>query len=331
MVSKVPVLLIAYARPAVTQQAFEAIKEYQPKQFFFAVDGPADAATAPLNREVRAIVEQIDWDCEVQTLFHQENLGLRTAVPLAISWFFNTVEYGVILEDDCVASPDFFRFCEVGLDRLKDDTRIVSLVGSNVSQHHIGDKPFFLSHYPSVWGWATWRNRWALYDREMSRWDWPVVRAYFFLKWRNQPLRYLWFYFFSSIARKTTTWDYQWIFTMARHGMVCLAPAVNLVSNIGSSGTHHKAAGQSDWLFHPLGDISPEAFDSIGTTDFEIDSAHDSEMLRMWTGSGQPSLRWYLTHKETGALRILIARAYRWKRWTAQFLRSFPKSPGTRA
>jgi len=131
---KKPVLFLIFNRPDTTKQVFEAIREYQPKQLFIAADGPREEKhnEKELCEETRKIAQKVDWDCEVKTLFRNENLGCRDAVSSAIDWFFENVEDGIILEDDCLPNQSFFKFCEEMLELYKNDTRIMHISGNNL-------------------------------------------------------------------------------------------------------------------------------------------------------------------------------------------------------
>ena len=92
---------------------FERIRQVQPKQLFVAADGYRCNYSGEEERcqEVRQIATAVDWNCKVRTLFRDKNLGCREAVSSAISWFFENVEEGIILEDDCLPDISFFYYC----------------------------------------------------------------------------------------------------------------------------------------------------------------------------------------------------------------------------
>ena len=127
-----PVLFVVFNRPDNARRVFEAIRLARPTVLYVAADGPRSGVVDEerLCRETRAIVEQVDWPCEVQTRFQETNLGCRLAVSSAISWFFENVEEGIILEDDCLPSQSFFRFCSELLERYRDDSRVMCVAGS---------------------------------------------------------------------------------------------------------------------------------------------------------------------------------------------------------
>ena len=232
-----PVLFVIFNRPDTTQKVFNAIRQAKPKQLFVAADGPREGKEGEKEKceQVREIIEQIDWDCEVKTLFRDKNLGCKIAVSSAIDWFFENVEEGIILEDDCLPSQSFFWFCQELLEYYRNDTRIMHISGDNFQfGRKRGEGTYYFSKYSHIWGWATWRRAWKYYDVNMK---------YFedFLK-SNQIMNILkikqeqkgWMNTFQLVYDdKIDTWDYQWTYTCFINNGLCVMPNVNLVSNSG--------------------------------------------------------------------------------------------------
>jgi len=215
----------------------EAIRRAQPPRLYVAADGPRDRPGEPRRcEEVRRIATAVDWPCDVKTLFRDQNLGLRRAVASAIDWFFESEEEGIVLEDDCLPSLDFFRFCTELLERYRTDTRVMAICGSsyvNPGSNHTAS--YYFSYYADVWGWATWRRAWQLYDRDLTRW--PEFRARRGLEVISSGRAWTesyWTQMFDATREgRISTWDYQWMFTVIeRSGLACY-PTRNLVSNIG--------------------------------------------------------------------------------------------------
>lgn len=230
----VPVLMLVFNRPEPTEHVFRAVRDYAPRQLFVAQDGARPVAgEAERCEEVRAIVEAVDWDCDVRHLYRDENLGCGRAVSEAITWFFDHVEDGVILEDDCVPTPDLFPYCEELLERHRYDERVWIVSGVNlVGTWRAGGASYFFAD-GGVWGWATWRRAWEHMDLRPPEWHDPVRRA--------QAQEFLgddlWHSVVPELERvfrgELDTWDYQWLFVRASHGGAGAVPAVNLVRNIG--------------------------------------------------------------------------------------------------
>jgi hypothetical protein len=244
-----PVLFLIFNREDTTQKVFEAIRLQKPKYLFVAADGPRKNKEGETEkcRRVRELI-QVDWDCELKTLFRAENLGCKTAVSEAITWFFDQVEQGIILEDDCLPDPSFFLYCEELLDRYKDDTRIGHIGGNCFLPGIIQeDLSYDFCSFAHIWGWASWRRVWKNYDVNLSYWT----------KYKNNrdkiddlfnSMREK-TYFSSFISdtlsekKKINTWDTQYQFSLRTQSQLSIYPAVNLVTNIGldsETATHTK-------------------------------------------------------------------------------------------
>ncbi|WP_149207915.1 nucleotide-diphospho-sugar transferase [Flavobacterium johnsoniae] len=235
--TKSPVLFLIFNRPDVTEQVFEQIKKMQPEKLYVAADGPRKDKSneEELCNETRSIINKIDWNCEVKTLFRDENLGCKYAVSSAINWFFENEEEGIILEDDCLPSDDFFIFCDAMLEKYRYDTRIRHIGGSNLQmgQKH-GQDSYYFSNLTHVWGWASWRRAWKDYDVELSKYKDIDAESSFKLIFSDPIIVDSWKYIFNKMLRNgIDTWDYQWTITNFFNNSLSIIPNVNLISNIG--------------------------------------------------------------------------------------------------
>ncbi|WP_440133025.1 hypothetical protein [Chitinophaga sancti] len=233
-----PVLFLIFNRPFQTMQVFEQIKIQQPARLFIAADGPRPGkpGEAALCHTTRAqVLNAIDWPCEVSTLFRDENLGCGTAVSSAINWFFQQVEEGIILEDDCMPDPTFFTFCTTLLERYRHDERVMHIAGSNYQMGHVrGNASYYFSRFAHIWGWATWRRAWQHYDFSLQRYQ-HISR-----KGMNRQ-------FLTDIENiylnRIDTWDIQWFMSVWFNHGYAITPNTNLITNIGygKEATHTRA------------------------------------------------------------------------------------------
>lgn len=232
-----PIAFIIFNRPDTTGQVFAEIAKARPPKLLIIGDGPRPNKVGEAERvaTTRAIINKVDWPCEVLTNFSKTNLGCKKRVSSGIDWVFEEVEEAIILEDDCLPDPSFFRFCQEMLEHYRDDLRIGMISGDNFQFGRTkGKESYYFSKYTHIWGWATWRNRWKAYDVNMGLW--PQVRD----QGRLQDLileKKEVSYWRSILERvyqgKIDTWDYQWSFANWRMGRINILPSVNLISNIG--------------------------------------------------------------------------------------------------
>lgn len=240
---KTPILFLIFNRPDTTQMVFNEIRRAKPKKLFISADGPRENKPGEVEKCLAArdfVLKGIDWDCEIFTNFRDRNLGCKLAVSSGIDWFFENVEEGIILEDDTLPHPTFFRFCEKLLERYWDDKRIMMITGTNyfIEMKHIEESYFFSKHF-SIWGWATWRRTWKLYDMKMALWEKFKQEGhlkYLTNKWYIQ--KHFKDTFDLILYNKMDTWDIQWVFCCLFNSGLSIVPKTNLVSNIGKYGTH---------------------------------------------------------------------------------------------
>ena len=238
------VLFLIFNRPEITQQVFSAIRKAKPPRLYVAADGPrSDYPNEDEKCEhSRKIAKNVDWDCEVKTLFRDQNIGCRLAVGQAIYWFFEQEPEGIILEDDCLPSQSFFWFCQEMLEYFRNDKAVGVICGfySNELEY----KPsasFFFSRYLRVWGWAGWRRSNEGYDsninlliEKQNTWKKDIFsHTDIFLK------RY-WQDMFEEVGSgKIDTWDIQLQYLLWQKKQQVIVSSKNLVQNIGwAQGAH---------------------------------------------------------------------------------------------
>jgi hypothetical protein len=238
-VTDIPVALIIFNRPRLTQRVFDAIRAARPTRLLIAADGPRPDRPDDIERcsQTRAIVERIDWDCDVHRNYADRNLGVKHRPVSGLDWVFRQVEEAIILEDDCLPHPTFWPFCAELLHRYRDDTRIMLISGDNFGFGRSRDISYYFSAFPHIWGWASWRRAWNFYDAEMK--NWPIMRDSHWLRalfperrsyesWRRLME--------ASYNGTINGWDYQLTLAAFTQGMLSIVPTRNLVTNIGFGG-----------------------------------------------------------------------------------------------
>lgn len=259
-----PVVLVAFNRPGVTRRNIEALRRVRPETLFVVADGPRPGreADARLCSEVRAVIDEIDWPCQVERRYADRNLGLEANVELGLDWVFSKVDRAIVLEDDCIADPTFFTYCEELLDRYADDKRVWQIAGDNkgVPERLFGGRSYAFSTWASVWGWATWADRWhrhrATFDRDHAGAEErvgqiprtapahrvvPAVPAEGALV-TEAAVRH-----FTEVAGNVDGdargWDHHWWVTIMSERGLSATPALNVVENdgYGEGATHTRA------------------------------------------------------------------------------------------
>ena len=246
-----PILLIVFNRPVQTKKVFEEIAALKPKQLFIGADGSrdgheGDTRNCPL---VRAIVSEVNWDCDVQYLFQERNLGCKNAVTAAIDWFFDKVPAGIILEDDCLPNASFFNYCANLLEKYKDDEQVMHISGTNFQPFDFNlATDYYFSKIIHVWGWASWSRAWKKYEKELVYYNKQELKKWFKQNQFNSGSLKYWDHAFTMVKnQKIDTWDYQWTHCLWKNNGLAIIPKLNLVSNIGfgNDATHTDKGAES--------------------------------------------------------------------------------------
>lgn len=239
----IAVLFIIFNRPDTASRVFEQIRRVKPNRLFVAADGAREnrLGEAELCAQARSVVNRVDWGCEVHTLFRDKNLGCKHGPSTAIDWFFQHVEEGIILEDDCVPDQSFFPYCQELLEKYRDDPKILSISGFNFG-YTPSDKlgSYSFSRYMNMWGWATWRRSLNFVDYEISDWDKIDQLRFLHKGTRESLIDFDWKWikdwrrtFTDLIHKNVDAWDYCWIYAGIKHKLLTIFPHQNLIENIG--------------------------------------------------------------------------------------------------
>ncbi len=233
----IPVLLTIFNRPDKTKAVIENLRQIKPKLLFVAADGPRRDYPQDIEkcRRARQAATSVDWACDIKTRFLDDNRGVDPAVSSAIEWFFQQVEYGIILEDDCLLHPDFFTFCGELLAHYSDDERVMQI--SSLSPYDSREYAYdyhFSRMFRCSGGWATWRRAWKHFTADMNRYSdkeaFAILTAYYpdhtqrlqiyrkFLEFKNGTFNY---------------WDFQWNIACYAQNGLSIVPEKNLMINIG--------------------------------------------------------------------------------------------------
>ena len=238
-----PIAFIFFNRMECTKKTFTRIKELKPRCLYLISDGPRNDNEKKVVSSIREYIEsEIDWDCSVHKNFSDKNLGCKNRVISGITWVFDSEEKAIILEDDCIPNLSFFWFCDELLERYKDDSRVMTISGNINVPDYVPDDSYLFARLLHVWGWATWKRAWDLYDVQMSGYD-KKRRDKNWLRWLPDRFRESKLNDFDLVySGKLDTWDYQWQYCIWQNKGLCIKPNVNTIVNVGfdDMATHTK-------------------------------------------------------------------------------------------
>jgi len=271
-----PVVLFTFNRPLLAQLVFDEIRRIKPKRLFVISDGPRNEPEMNRVEQSRKIIEQVDWKCDVSRKYSDDNLGCRVSVSSGLDWVFSQVERAIILEDDCVPTASFFTFCEVLLEKYKDDQKVMMISGDNFFEKESQFSYDFCRH-SLIWGWATWRRAWKQYDvasaSKVDEFDTKFNRLAHLVSGRRlEAIR-------KTLEGKIDTWDYLWQYALLLSDGLCVYPSVNLIKNIGfgRSATHTKYR-----TFHSSLSQKPITFPLLHPARIEPNQSYDEKISKTY-------------------------------------------------
>lgn len=233
----VPILLVIFKRKEVALKTLEPIKALKPSKLYIAGDGARpniDGEKEKVEETRNAVLNYIDWECEVKTRFSDKNQGCSLGVYNAINWLFDNEERGIIIEDDCIMQDSFFRYVEELLELYNNDNRVGMICGANYANGVKIPDSYVFSRYKSCHGWATWKRAWKLMDIDMKWRETPYAKSVIAnMGYKAKDIRY-WKYRLTAIdLNDVSAWDWQWYFTLAANNMLAICPKHTLTTNIG--------------------------------------------------------------------------------------------------
>lgn len=241
-----PIAFLIFNRPDLTARVFETIRAQKPRQLLVVADGPRRENERELCEATRAVVETVDWPCEVLKNYSPTNLGCKKRVSSGLDWVFQNVEEAIILEDDCLPHPNFFAFCETMLARYREDKRIMNVSGDRFFPAEEEKHSHYFSRNVHIWGWATWSRAWAHYDVEMRSWE--NEREKVLALFSNPRERLFYAGMFDAVhSGQLDTWDFQWMMACFVQSGLSVIPPVNLISNLGFREDATHTQGQSSF------------------------------------------------------------------------------------
>lgn len=286
-----PVAIIVFKRLDATQKMFETVRAARPKELFIIADGWRNDAEREKCLAVREYLEKaVDWPCTVHTNYAEKNLGCKHRVVSGLDWVFSLTERAIILEDDCVPDQSFFRFCDELLERFKDDSRILQISGLNTQFNNpsfsAGEASYYFSNLGEIWGWATWRRAWKLYDISIEKWPEAKVNGLLSRHFKDPGVIDYWEHLFDEIytARSEPhafdAWAAQWVFARLLAGGVSAVPRTNLIVNFGDSDDAARVKDLGSFVEEDFRrPVTPLTFPLVHPSTIEINHQADDHTL----------------------------------------------------
>ncbi|TSJ35963.1 hypothetical protein FO440_23890 [Mucilaginibacter corticis] len=236
-----PVILFIYNRPHHTRETLAALNQNllagQSVLYVFA-DGPKENATAAdldLIQQARAVVREKQWCKDVILIERDKNMYLEDNIIDGITQVINKHGKAIMLDDDLITSPYFLQYCNDGLQVYEHDKQIFSINSYMLPiDFETGPETFLCPVATSSTGWATWADRWKLFEASPA--EIPEIVADMYLQNRFNVGLMDKMYMLTQMH----TWDIRWYYTAFIRNGLGVFTTKSLIFNIGydGSGTH---------------------------------------------------------------------------------------------
>lgn len=240
-----PVVLFAYNRVDNVEKTLSALAENKlakESELYIFSDGPKIENDKKVL-DVRKLIHDEKWNShfkKVTIIEAEKNQGLANSIIAGVDKIINRFGKTIVIEDDCISSPDFLSFMNDCLSYYENDSKIWSIGGYTVDIDFPDDYKFdvYLMGRTCSYAWATWIDRWQKVDWDVA--DYSQFK--FNLKKRCE------FNMYGMDRSKMldeqqlgmkNSWAIRFCYAMFRNNMFTVYPVITRIRNIGySEGTH---------------------------------------------------------------------------------------------
>ena len=253
MMSTIPIILFAYARPDHLRKTLDCLRENQVPLIYAFGDGPRSPDKAPSVAEVRQILRSIDW-CEVVLCEREHNLGLGRSILTGVGSVLARHDAVIVFEDDLVCVPGTYQYLCAALHHYKDDPEVMSVTGwthPSVTPRGVGDRPYFDGR-SECWVWGTWKRAWQDMQQDaktmMQRCEAESVDVYRY--GADLPAM-------AKVELQKNIWAVRWLYWHILNRGLCLRPPWSMGEHIGFDALATNASDGSRWANPPLKSCPP--------------------------------------------------------------------------
>lgn len=270
---EMPIVIIVFNRSDLVKLLLNKLSKFSLNKLYIVMDGPRENNINDLEerKKILSLINNIDFAEHIYFDISEKNLGCTQRIVSGLNEVFNKESKAIILEDDCIPSETFFKYCEQMLTKYESDSRVGVISGTNLIENSSNDNSYQFSKYCNIWGWATWSRVWKNYDVDMKLLNDENLEK---IKGRfnsNNEFKYWKAIFEQTKNKNIKTWDYQLWFSVWLNGQISVVPSVNQIDNLGFAhenathtiGNHPAKTVKAKKLKFPLQDPKSMLPDSI--------------------------------------------------------------------
>ena len=245
-----PIVLFVYNRPNLTRHVLLALRKnklFRSSKLFIFSDGPKDDDSEKSVKKVRNVLSNYNNLKNIYISLNKDNKGLSTSIITGVSDILSDFKSVIVLEDDLITSTYFLKYMNTGLSLYENETDVASIHSYFYPVNSINQLPnYFFLKGADCWGWATWRDRWDLFENNpnelLNKINSMNLSNEFSLEKRAGFYNML----KDTSKGKIDSWAIRWHASMYLQNKLTLYPKVSFIHNIGNDGSGtHKAKTDS--------------------------------------------------------------------------------------
>ncbi len=240
-----PVVLFTFNRPILTQKTLDALAKNiladQTVLYIYCDGAKKDMTNDQLHsiENLRKVVKNEKRFLKVSVIERSENMGLAKSIIAGVTEIVNSHGQIIVLEDDIITSLYFLQYMNQALSLYKNEQRVLSISTCNFFALDSDTPPTFLTAMPDCLGWATWKNRWELFEpssqKLLDELEQKNLMHRFNLDGAYNFKRML----VNQAAGKVSSWAVRWHAVGILNNMLSLYPNPALTNHIsGESATN---------------------------------------------------------------------------------------------
>jgi len=238
------VLIVGYRRADNILKILEICKDSGVSNIYISVDGPKSGNVDGIDDHTKIQNNltkfKSTFSGNLTIYLRERNVGCAASVMSSCDWFFEQTEYGVVLEDDCLPTKDFFIFAKNIEPRIFNDKEIWLACGTQFAPKVFTNNSATISQYALTWGWVTSKMKWFEIRKSIFENSQKKVKG-------NPRLENNDKVYWEAGARRayqgfTDVWDSVLVYRMQVENKYSILPPENLITNIGNdfAATHTK-------------------------------------------------------------------------------------------
>lgn len=245
-----PIALFVYNRADHFKKTYEALAVCEEARFtdlFIFSDGCKNEKAGKAVENVRKFAKEIKLRNEfksVNVIENTENKGLAKSIIEGVTKVIN--EYGeiIVLEDDCVCSPNFLKFMNKCLKYYKDNKKIGAVTGYAPAIKFPDDfkEEIFSAYRSCSWSWGTWADRWENVDWELNGFS-EFCKNPRLIKKLNSNGNDRFMRLYRQTKGNGSSWSVRFGAHLVKNDWLTIYPRYSYIDNIGcdESGVHSKS------------------------------------------------------------------------------------------